>query len=184
MEPLQGCKTVVRVLIKYLKKRMIRESKRSKTLLKIISKGYTIDRDGKVYNSKGKFIKGYINQKNGYRWYGTRLNGIANIYVGHQFQAYMKFGDEIFNTACVRHLNGIPSDNSWDNITIGSHRDNIMDRSVECRKISAGSPKHDHKAILADRALGMNYRQIMEKYKISSKGTLSFIVNSSIAQEI
>ena len=48
--------------------------------------------------------------------------------------------------------------------------------------VSSGAKKYSHEDILNDyHVLGLSYNQIMEKYGIKSKGTVSFIINKSIA---
>lgn len=78
-------------------------------------KGYIIDSNGTVTSPKGNKVgtKG----KSPYLYFGLRENGkILKVYI-HRFQAFKKFGEKIFEKGIeVRHLNGIPTDNSWDNI--------------------------------------------------------------------
>jgi hypothetical protein len=74
--------------------------------------GYTIDKEGNCYNSKGKLLKGTI-ANTGYRVVSTTIDG-KTIKIGlHRFQAYQKYNDEIYKEENeVRHLNGIRNDNS------------------------------------------------------------------------
>ena len=56
----------------------------------------------------------------------------------HRFMGYLKFGDEIYTKGMqVRHLDGNPLNNSWDNIAIGTQRDNTYDIPKEKRLQSA-----------------------------------------------
>jgi hypothetical protein len=86
-------------------------------------------------------LKGYIRKRkhngNG-RGTGTRLdhtfgvnppgNGYETFPVQtHRFVAYTKYGEATFEADCVRHLNDNSLDNSWDNITLGTHYDNHLD---------------------------------------------------------
>jgi len=59
-----------------------------------------------------------------------------------------------------------------------------MDKFEEVRLNSALSGSliakiHNHERILEDRNNGMTYNELMSKYEISSKGTISFIINKS-----
>lgn len=62
-----------------------------------------------------------------YKEFAFRIDGKTVKVNFHQLQAYTKFGDEIFNNDCVRHLNDNQEDNSWDNIELGSRSDNMQD---------------------------------------------------------
>ena len=72
--------------------------------------------------------------------------------------------------------------NSWDNLKIGTHSDNMMDQSKEIRinKASNAHKKYSDELVIeikADRDSGYSYKDLMLKYNISSKGTLSNIIN-------
>ena len=98
----------------------------------------------------------------------------------HRFQGYMKFGEDMFKKGMViRHLNNIKLDNSWYNIAIGTYSQNVADSPVEVYS----HPKHSHQNIIEDHKKGMSYNAIMKKYNISSKGTVSFIINKSISND-
>lgn len=47
--------------------------------------------------------------------------------------------------------------------------------------VSTNAKKYSHEDILNDHKLGMSYNQIREKYNIKSKGTVSYIINKSMA---
>jgi endoglucanase Acf2 len=101
-------------------------------------------------------------------------------------QAFKKYGYEMFKEGIlVRHLNGVPTDNSYDNIAIGTASDNMMDIPVSVRrkKSSKANNVHNHIDIIKDRKNGMTYAELMSKYNISSKGTISFIINKSMVNE-
>ena len=86
----------------------------------------------------------------------------------------------------VRHLNGDPKDNSWDNIAIGTQSDNMMDIPIEerVRKAKLASSKirrftdEQVAMIRSDRAAGMTYSKLCQKYD-TSKGTLSYMFNEA-----
>lgn len=144
-------------------------------------KGYYVDKDGVTFNSKNEKL---LLSKNsaGYLSFNIRLNDSkpTRSFI-HRLQGFQKFGDVIFlEGVVVRHLNGDSTDNKYDNIAIGSHSDNMMDIPKEKRIIRASNPIHDHEAILKDRKNGYTYKELMEKYGISSKGTISFIVNKAL----
>lgn len=58
--------------------------------------GFTIDKDGNVTNPKGGKVKGRIDLR-GYLIFSVKYKKIYTIKIGvHRFQAYFKFGDEIY----------------------------------------------------------------------------------------
>jgi hypothetical protein len=146
-------------------------------------KGYYVDKEGNLFNCKGQKLSTSKNNKgNGYLSFNIRLNGSkpTRSFI-HRLQAFQKFGENLFDdNILVRHLNGVSTDNSYDNILIGTQFDNMLDIPKEQRILNASNPTHDHENIIKDRTLGYTYKQLMEKYGISSKGTISFILNKSL----
>ena len=154
-------------------------------LIEASRRGYWIDKAGALFNPRGKAVKGvidcdgYINT--GFRWGDTRS---AKLFF-HRLQAYQKYSDHMFVAGMmVRHLNGNPSDNNWDNIAIGTNADNSMDKDPETRvrsaRIAAAKQRKlsdaDIGNLILDRKNGMTYAEIIEKYGIA-KSTVSYIVN-------
>lgn len=155
---------------------------KKEALLIAYEKGYRII-NNEIVNPKGLKLKGYVSET--YKYFGVRVgSSVYNIKV-HRLLAYQKYGSKIFEKdIVVRHLNSDPLCNYDWNIGIGTQHNNMMDQpeSVRIKKalIATSYTKvHNHKEILADRAAGMTYKELMLKYSISSKGTLSFICNKS-----
>ena len=149
-------------------------------------KGYRIDENGNCFNLKNpdKFLKGSMNS-NGYRYLGMRKpNDRPYMIPIHRLQAYQKFGDKIYeNNIEVRHLDDNKLNNSWDNIEIGTHSDNMMDQQKEVRikKSSNAHKKYSDELVLEIKEYhnsGHSYKEIMEKFNITSKGTISYIINN------
>lgn len=144
-------------------------------------KGYRVTKEGKLIGLKGNerslnlCSNGYLNAtiRNG-------KNSCSRLWV-HKLQAYQKFGEKtLIDGIVVRHFDGNPLNNEWDNILIGTQSDNMMDIPKKERILNASNPSHNHKAILEDRKNGMTYKEIMSKHSISSKATVSFIINKSL----
>lgn len=154
--------------------------------IRIVSKkGYFVDSLGNVFNKNKRPIK-LSKSNSGYLSFNTRIScgRVTRVFV-HRLQAFQKFGDCIFNKGIhVRHLNGIPIDNSFENIDIGSQSDNMMDIPKEKRIVNASNPKFNHEVIIKEYKNGMTYLEIMKKHNIKSKGTVSFIINKSLKSEI
>lgn len=146
-------------------------------------KGYYVDKDGNLFNCKSQKLSTSKNNKgNGYLSFNIRLNGSkpTRSFV-HRLQAFQKFGDELFKEGIVvRHLDGDSTNNSYNNILIGTQIDNMLDVPLEKRIINASNPLHNHEVIIKDRVNGYTYKQLMDKHGISSKGTISFILNKSL----
>jgi len=83
----------------------------------------------------------------------------------------------------VRHLDGNPLNNRVENIEIGTNSDNMMDIPKAVRITKSSHPTHTHQMIIEDRKKGYSYSQLMGKYNISSKGTISFIIKNSLASK-
>lgn len=141
-------------------------------------KGYCVDDIGNVYyHNKLRKLRSH----NGYKRFSFRHDGkIIHVKV-HQLQAYQKYGDEIFKeNIVIRHLNGNPSDNSYDNIAIGTASDNMMDIPENIRKAkalhaSSFTIKYNHKDIYDFYLKTKSYKQTMNKFDIKSKNTITFI---------
>lgn len=159
-----------------------RNANRSRALLLAYEKGYRITEDGKVINPNGKEVKGSINE--GYLEIGIRVDKKTQKLKVHRLQGYQKFGERIFEEGIVlRHLNSNSLDNSWDNIGIGSHSDNMNDIPEEIRlkkalHATSFTKKHNYEEVKAYYAEVKSYKKVMERFNISSKGTLNFILNS------
>lgn len=149
-------------------------------------KGYRIDKDGNAYGLKHRILKPYIDKKN-YKFFCCRFNKKTILISYHRFQAYSKFGDKIYEKEiCVRHLNGNPLDNSWNNIEIGTTQENMLDIPKEKRlSITSYMSSQRKNAFSKEKILaikeahknGLSYKEIMDKFGISSKGTISYIIN-------
>lgn len=151
-------------------------------------KGYTVTKEGILLNRNGIQVKGRIkDRKRDYYNFDIRIgprkeNKKVHCMI-HRLQAYQKFGDKIYEKGIVvRHLNGDRYDNSYDNIDIGTNKDNKNDIpkelvSINCGQISRKSSKETIESIRKDYENGMSYSNIMIKYNISSKGTVHYIIH-------
>lgn len=157
-------------------------SKCNRALLEAIEKGYYAK--GEKVFSKNKELTLSVN-KDGYKHFAIRFGKERYKIAVHRLVAYQKFGEVIFEKGIqVRHLDGDPGNNDYNNISVGTPVDNAADKKpgVELRAALIASSfvkVHDHENIQKDRQSGMNYKQLMEKYEITSKGTLSYIINKA-----
>lgn len=166
-------------------------SKSNQALILSVKRGYTIDRAGNVFSSKGKKLKPLLSS-DGYKRYSINFYGkTVFIYFG-RLQAYQKYGEKVFDSRLqVRHLNSNLSDDSWDNIALGTPSQNAMDKPDFVRyKIAVDAAQHVRvwtdeklKDIFDDKyRRGFSYKDLREKYGIA-KSTCSFLFNKSIFSE-
>jgi hypothetical protein len=137
-------------------------------------RGYRVTKEGHLLNPKGKII-GNLNDK-GYQRTTLKLNKVHILHT-HRLQAYQKFGNKLYEYGImVRHLNGNKLDNSWDNIAIGTNKDNAMDIPEQKRKENTlkavkTTIKYNKEFVLKLREeykLVKNYNELSAKYNMRS----------------
>lgn len=107
----------------------------------------------------------------------------------HRMQAYQKYGKRIYEKGVeVRHLDGNAKNNSRNNIAIGTALDNYYDKPYKTRRKAIErflKAANEHIKYTDDvlckikkrREEGASYKDLMNEFNISSKGTLSYIIN-------
>lgn len=164
---------------------------RTITLIReLIDKGYSMGKTGKLFNPNGVEVVG--SDLGGYMSTWQRLKGTESIQIRfHQIQAYQKFGEKMFEKGIVvRHLDGNPLNNHWDNIAIGTQSDNMLDIPKKIRKemvLRATRANQNNIRSKKDRELiykylseGKTYRWIIDNTCATSLGTLSYMKNKSL----
>ena len=140
-----------------------------------------MDNIGNVF-SPHKQLKAFLNKEYysiNFKYEGVKINLLV-----HRLQAYQKFGNKLYEQGIeVRHSNGNSKDNSYDNIILGTRSENMMDieESVRKSKASNANKKYPDELVLEIKeyySLGHSYSDIMKKFNISSKGTISYIINN------
>ena len=150
-------------------------------------RGYKVTEDGLFLNPKGCEI-GTID-KRGYKQTNIRVNFELIKLSAHRLQAFQKYGNKIYQQQIeVRHKNGIRSDNTWENILIGSHKDNMMDipeqiRVQKSKQATSFVSKHNKLDIIEFYNKVRSYKKTMDKFNISSKGTLNYILKNNQQRE-
>lgn len=114
-------------------------NKSNKALVWAYEKGYRVSKDGKrvkgIYKDKMS-----IYLSSGYPSFGVSppesIDGKRSVLLRvHRLQAYQKYGDKLFEDGIeTRHLDGDKTNNSWDNIAIGTRSQNIHDMPEEKRR--------------------------------------------------
>lgn len=164
---------------------MDKESTQNSIIIQAYNKGYRVTIYGEVFGLKGNKLSLSCNTA-GYCSFNLRFKKNPTRVFVHKLQAYQKFGDRLFEKGIlVRHLDGNSKNNSFENIEIGTSSDNMLDKSTLDKKLgrSGSSVKHNHEEIMKDKGAGMTYSELMKKYNISSKGTIAYIMNSSLKKQ-
>lgn len=140
-------------------------------------KGYRVSENGEtVIGATGKPLLAYAYK--GYLFFNMKHKQIAYKIPVHRLAAFQKYGEALFNAACVRHKNGVSLDNSQENLLIGSHRENAMDRKKEDRVkhaliASQKVMRTDWDQIDKERKLGKSYNELRDLFGVSTS-TLSY----------
>ena len=161
-------------------------SKENQKILHAYNQGYYVDKVGDVFTKEGNKRTLFKRCKKGnYLAFSIKVNNCVRNVPVHKLQAYLKYGNKLFEpNIVVRHLNGISNDNSFDNIAIGTHSDNMMDMSEEIRIAKAKHAaqnliKYDNvEEIKEFYNTCKSYKTTMEKFKITSKSTLHNILHN------
>jgi hypothetical protein len=148
--------------------------------VKAYNLGYRVNEKGDLIGLKGNPVG---SESGGYYRIKIREKGGWINCLTHRLQAYQKYGNKIYKSGIVcRHLNGNSLDNSIHNIAIGTQSDNSMDRKKEDRIAHASyassfAQVHNHDEIISFHNKEKSYSKTMDKFNISSKGTLHYIIN-------
>lgn len=156
---------------------------REELVLKVLR--YTIDEKGVLKNPQGKKV-GSVNRQ-GYKKIQVTICGKARDVFLHRIQAYNKYGSKLYEKGIqVRHLNDIKTDNSSDNIALGTATDNLNDRGREKimadqKKATDASKKYSDEKVLQIKEFykknNNSQKLTMQTFNISSTGTLWYILN-------
>ena len=154
--------------------------------LEAYKKGYRCF-DGCVISPYGRKLKlsltttGYLkfSIRTGSRSDGTSKKKTVLV---HRLVAYQKYGDQIYRQCVVRHLDGDCINNDPGNIVLGSQLQNILDINPADRRhksmvAAKAQRRFTDSEIRVIREEHHSYKETMEKWGITSKGTLHHILN-------
>ncbi|MBU8597343.1 hypothetical protein KM908_14450 [Alkalihalobacillus clausii] len=144
-------------------------------------KGYRVTEEGIVRGLYRNQLKIHVGT-NGYPLFGIRDQGKNLTVPAHRFAAYCYFGEEVFAHECVRHVNGVKTDISRDNLVLGSLSDNYHDIPHEWRSDFARKgastrrrlTECDVRSIRKKLADGESYRNLSKEYNVA-KSTIQQI---------
>lgn len=160
----------------------------SNEILKLAcKKGYTVNSLGEVFGPTGKKLKLRL-MDTGY--YVFRIK-VCSYRIGwirvSRFVAYCKYGECLFAPKIVvRHINSIRTDNSWDNIEIGTQQQNCFDKPekdrISCAKNAALHTRRlsnaNLQAFWVDRRTGFSAALLAKKYSLA-KSTVRQILHGN-----
>lgn len=155
-------------------------SNRNIYLLEAHKRGYSVLKDGTILNHKQKKIKGSLDS-HGYIF--ISLNRKMKVGV-HRLMAFQKYGYELFKEGIeVRHIDGNPLNNSFDNIKIGTKHDNQMDKPIEIRRKVASIRCCNFSVDRRNEIISYynnckSYKKTKLQFGIKSSGTLHYILNN------
>jgi hypothetical protein len=146
-----------------------------------------VDEYGRVYGIR-KELKIQYRTRDNYTigTVGVQYNSKMHKITVSRIVAYCKYGDSMFSKDIeVRHLNGNSKDNSFANIVLGTHYQNMMDVPKDIRYKRAKIAYSSCRKFSEDRkteirifyASCKSYKSTMVKFDIVSTGTLQFILN-------
>jgi hypothetical protein len=150
--------------------------------------GYYITKEGIPYGKKrklkGQFKKGYhcITIRN-----GNNINWCLPV---HKLQAYQKFGNDMFKPHThVRHLDNNSLNNHYDNLALGTPKENHLDiprdmvikRARNAAKILRKLTNEQASNIRKESLEGAKGNYLAKKYQVSTS-CISQIINNTYYQ--
>lgn len=140
-------------------------SKTNLIVIKAFEKGYRT-LNGKVYSPRNTEVKFILTNK-GYPVISIPIGGTGARYPikVHRLAAYEKFGDKIFEKGIqVRHLNGNKLDFSFENIELGTGKENCQDIPTQ-QRLKASKIAHTYMNRRISFDLACQIREELKNYQ-------------------
>ena len=146
-------------------------------------RGYFVDNTGQMFTPNNKQVK--TKNRQGYIKCTVYVNGRNVVLTAHRLVAYQKYSEKLYEDGVmVRHLDGNKLNNTYDNIILGSNRDNCID--IPSEKRLAKAINASKKTIKYDADEVYNFyieckksrKKTQEHFNISSSGTLHYILKN------
>lgn len=144
-------------------------------------RGYFVDKNGTFKTPNDTIIK--TKDKQGYVKTSIQIRGKNKHLYAHRLQAYQMYGEKIYEEGIVcRHLDNDKNNNSVKNICLGSSKENFLDIPREqiikiAHRAAKATIKYDRDEVMGFYERCKSYKQTMERFNISSGGTLHYILN-------
>lgn len=152
-------------------------------IIEAFEKGYRVVAGEVISPYKSEPLKPWPDER-GYMVFAIRdsRNKITNIHI-HRMVAYQKYGNALFEVGIeTRHLDNDYLNNFEDNIAIGTHTENMQDIPKDLRlKKAIHTSKHirkftDDEVAQIRKFHKGSYKETMDRFNITSKGTLHHIL--------
>jgi hypothetical protein len=163
----------------------------TRALQAALSSGVHSTPSGEIIGVRGNKLS-LVKAPNGYYRFGFFFEGRKISLCAHKLVALQLYGVKAIGPGVVvRHLNGIPTDNSFSNITIGTYKDNSQDIPPEIRKRSSEIAssrvkrfkKEDISRIFVLRDQGLRLEDIAKEFH-TGKGHISMILAKKLYSDI
>lgn len=146
------------------------------------NKGYKVNEKGEVISPKGVNRKLQKRGRDGKLTFGIKVDDKDLHCNVHRLVAFQKYGSEIYKDDVeVRHKNGNRFDNTPENVFLSNSKERRLSIPKEKRVeyatyASSFVKKYDKTEVKQFYENCKSYKQTMEHFGISSKGTLNFIL--------
>lgn len=147
-------------------------------------RGYRVSEDGVLTSPYGNNLKLSISKGQRYPTFSiSKVPNVKNKYgvfgiPAHKFASYCFYGEQMFSFDCVRHLNGNVLDISKNNLILGSHSENNLDKIKEVRVAAAKkarasqglrpkNSKFSDDDIRSIRSSDLSNKQLSEMYNVT-----------------
>jgi len=144
-------------------------------------RGYFVDKNGTFKTPNDTIIK--TKDKQGYVRTSIQIKGKNKHLFAHRLQAYQMYGEKIYKKGNVcRHLDADKDNNSIKNICLGTNKENFLDIPREqvierANRAAKATIKYDRDEVISFYERCKSYKQTMERFNMSSGGTLHYILN-------
>jgi hypothetical protein len=169
-------------------------SQMNKNVVLAYEKGYRVKNGEVVSPFSGNARNLGIHARRNYKRYRFSIRDAAGKKVYpvevHKLVAYQKYGDKMFEPGIqVRHLDNNSLNNLEDNVAIGTKSENEMDKPKEVRQrtsVNAATAIRKFTDLEMDeiRKFHTSYKETMEEFDITSKGTLHYILNTEYQTKV
>jgi hypothetical protein len=162
-------------------------SNKDEGMIAMYNAGYKVV-DEKLYNPKGNPLKGGLSW-DGYPTVNYRYKGVVLKIKIHRLHAYAIYGDKIFQSGIqVRHLDGNKLNFKKDNLALGTQDENAMDITYTKRvgrSKKGGDREHQnkHAQVIEFSKSGATISEIMSKFNIKARSTVTYILNHSVTSK-
>lgn len=165
----------------------------SHAVVKAFEKGYRVTPDGVALGVHGKPLS--VRDASGYLSFKVYVEGFKHKYVtikAHRLAGYQKFGEAVFEKGVeIRHLDGNPGNNAADNLALGTHQQNMLDRNPKERRRHARKAAAHTRKLTQDqaeemrslRSQGVPYKELASLFGVSKSAAFYVCSGATYSQD-